>query len=116
MNVAVKRKPITKPGINIDRIQPLDSRILVRRIQPITSSLIIVPDCAKEKSTKGVVLATGPGKVIDYENGKKVRRPMGVKVGDVIEFGKWDDLEGHLGGDFALCQEDDVRVVHGTRP
>jgi len=116
MSAAARRKKIqTKTGIDIDEIQPLDSRILVRRIQPVTSSIIIIPDCAKEKSTRGVVLATGLGKVIDYEGGKKIRRPMSVKPGDIVIFGPWDDLEGHLGGDFALVQEDDIRVAYFNR-
>jgi len=111
---ATKRAKSTK-AIEIDEIQPLDDRILIRRIQEVTSSIIIIPDCAKAKATKGVVLAAGQGKIIDYENGKKVRRPMGVKPGDVVTFGPWDDLHGKLGGDFCLISEGDVRVVHNVR-
>jgi co-chaperonin GroES (HSP10) len=96
--------------IDIDKIEPLNDRILVRRLDSVTTShLIIVPDAYRPKSGRGVVLATGPGKYLYMESGKKVRRPMGVKQGDVVTFGaRWDDLEGKLGDGFALIMEDDI--------
>jgi co-chaperonin GroES (HSP10) len=96
--------------IDIDQIEPLDSRILVKRLDTVTvNRLIIIPDAYRQKSGRGVVLATGPGKFLYLKDKKKVRRPMGVKPGEVVVFGaQWDDLEGKLGDGYALIQEDDV--------
>lgn len=103
--------------IDIDCIEPLDCRILVRRLDNVTTSrLIIIPEAYRPKSGRGVVLATGPGKYLYAENGKKVRRPMGVKPGDIVTFGaRWDDLEGKLGDGFALIMEDDILHKENVR-
>jgi co-chaperonin GroES (HSP10) len=70
---------------------PLNDRILVQRLTP--PSLVALTD--GDKSGKGVVLSTGPGKWMETSDGYPYRRPMQVKPGDVIRFtARWDDAEG----------------------
>lgn len=68
-----------------------------------------------EKSGKGVVLATGPGKWMETEEGEWWRRPMTVHAGDLVYFTpRWNDAEGlgyQLGPDEVLIYEADVLAV-----
>ena len=61
-------------------IKPLHDRIVVKPIEAeeLSAGGIVIPDNAKEKPTKGEVVAVGTGKVFD--NGQV--RAMTVKVGD----------------------------------
>jgi len=69
------------------RIRPLQDRIVVKRVESEgkTKGGIIIPDTAKEKPIEGKVVAVGNGKVL--KDGKV--RPVDVKVGDTILFGKY---------------------------
>jgi len=90
--------------------RPLHDRILVRRIEAEekTTGGIIIPDTAKEKPQEGEVVAAGPGARDD--NGQL--RPLDVKVGDRILFGKWSGTEIKLNGeDLLIMQESDVMGV-----
>ncbi|MBB3395448.1 MULTISPECIES: co-chaperone GroES [unclassified Rhizobium] len=90
--------------------RPLHDRILVRRIEAEekTAGGIIIPDTAKEKPQEGEVVAAGPGARDD--NGQL--RPLDVKVGDRILFGKWSGTEIKLNGeDLLIMQESDVMGV-----
>ena len=66
--------------------KPLHDRVVVKRIDTDEKSSggIIIPDTAKEKPSEGEVLAVGPGEIT--EDGKS--KPMNVKKGDKILFGK----------------------------
>ena len=88
-------------------VKPLADRILVRRIeeQETRKGGIIIPDTAKEKPIEGEVIAVGNGKVND--EGKI--RPLDVKVGDRVLFGKYSGTEVKLDGEEALIlREDDI--------
>ena len=63
-------------------LKPLSDRVVVKPIEAeeVTAGGIYIPDNAKEKPTKGEVLAVGEGKALD--NGS-VRTPK-VKVGDKV--------------------------------
>jgi chaperonin GroES len=90
--------------------RPLHDRILVRRIEAEEKSAggIIIPDTAKEKPQEGEVLAVGPG--ARDENGKL--RPLDLKVGDRILFGKWSGTEIKLNAkDLLIMKESDVMGV-----
>ena len=69
------------------KIRPLQDRVVVRRKEEETKSAggIVIPGSAAEKPAQGEVLAVGPGKIMD--NGEK--RPVDLKVGDVVVFGKY---------------------------
>jgi chaperonin GroES len=89
-------------------IEPLDDRVLVRRI-PEAEGLIIAPDIAKELAGRGEVLAVGPGKMM--KGGW--RRPVAVNIGDIVHFSsRWNDLPmSTITDDLVLIQEMDIAVV-----
>ena len=69
---------------------------------------IVIPDSATEKPIKGKVVAVGKGKIL--ENGEV--RPLDVKVGDNILFGKYSGTEVKVDGDELLVmREEDVMAV-----
>ncbi len=91
-------------------IRPLNDRILVQRIEAEqkTAGGILIPDNAKEKPAEGKVIAVGNGKIL--EDGS--RRPLEVKVGDRILFGKWSGTEVKIDGiEQLLVKEDEVLAV-----
>lgn len=90
--------------------RPLHDRVLVERLESEekTPGGIIIPDTAKEKPMQGRVVAAGAG-TID-EAGKV--RPMDVKVGDRILFGKWAGTEVKFEGkDYIVMKESDIMGV-----
>jgi chaperonin GroES len=90
--------------------RPLHDRILVRRIEAEekTAGGIIIPDTVKEKPMEGEVIAAGPGARDDSGQ----LRPLDVKVGDRILFGKWSGTEIRLDGeDLLIMKESDVMGV-----
>jgi len=89
------------------KLRPLYDRILVKRLDGEEKSAggIIIPDTAKEKPMLGEVIAVGNGKILD---GGKIR-PMEVKTGDRIIFGKYTGSELKIGGEERLVlREDEV--------
>jgi chaperonin GroES len=93
-------------------VRPLHDRLLVRRIEEEETAKggIIIPDTAKEKPTKGEVLAVGNGRIL--ENGTKLA--LDVKVGDRILFGKYSGTEIKIEGEeVVIVREDEVLAVMG---
>ena len=91
-------------------IRPLQDRVLVKRVKEDekTKGGIIIPDTAKEKPIEGKVVAVGNGKVL--ENGDT--RPLEVKKGDRILFGKYSGTEVKLDGEeHLILREDDILGV-----
>ncbi|MEM6960498.1 MAG: co-chaperone GroES [Myxococcota bacterium] len=91
-------------------IRPLHDRILVQRVEEETKTKggIIIPDSAKEKPIEGKVMAVGNGKVND--SGEV--RPLEVKKGDRILFGKYSGTEVKIDGEeHLILREDDVLGV-----
>ena len=92
------------------KIRPLADRLVVKRIKQEEKSKggIIIPDTAKEKPIEGEVIAVGNGKV--QKNGKV--RPLDVKAGDRVLFGKYSGNEIKLDGvEHLILTEDDVLAV-----
>ena len=92
------------------KFTPLHDRILVRRIEEgdTTRGGIIIPDSAKDKPQEGEVIAAGKGKI--SEEGKV--RPLDVKEGDRILFGKYSGTEIKLDGEeFVIMREEQVLGV-----
>ena len=88
-------------------LRPLHDHILVKRLAEWDEKhgSIIIPDSAKEKPQEGKVIAVGTGKVT--EAGKK--RPLDVKAGDRILFGKYSGSEVKLDGqEYLTMREEDV--------
>lgn len=91
-------------------IRPLHDRVVVRRMEEerTTAGGIVIPDSATEKPIQGEVLAVGNGKILD--NGEN--RPLDLKVGDRVLFGKYSGTEVKLdGNDFLVMREDDIMGV-----
>jgi len=91
-------------------IRPLHDRVVVRRLEEERTSAggIVIPDSAAEKPMTGEVLAVGNGKV--QENGDQ--RPLDVKVGEKVLFGKYSGTEVKVEGDDVLVmREDDIMGV-----
>ncbi len=72
-------------------LRPLGDRIIVQAKQQeeTTRSGIVLPDTAKEKPQRGVVLAVGPGRLLD--NGS--REPVDVSAGQEVLFAKYGGTE-----------------------
>jgi chaperonin GroES len=91
-------------------LRPLHDRIIVERQEQETktASGIVLPDAAAEKPDMGTVIAVGNGKIL--EDGKV--RPLDVKVGDTILFGKYSGQTVKVDGkEVLVMREDDVMAV-----
>lgn len=100
---------MAKKGLKL-KIRPLHDRLLVRREEEERKSPggIVIPDSAAEKPVRGEVIAAGKGKILE---GGEVR-PLDVKVGDKILFGKYSGTEVKVEGEELLVmREDDVMAV-----
>ena len=90
--------------------RPLHDRVLIQPVEQDTKTKggIIIPDTAKEKPVEGKVIAVGPG--ARDENGKL--RPLDVKVGDRVLYGKWSGTEVKVDGeDVLIVKESDIMGV-----
>jgi chaperonin GroES len=88
-------------------IRPLHDRILVKRVkeEETTKGGIIIPDTAKEKPIEAKVVAVGTGRILD--SGEV--RPLAVKKGDLVLFGKYGGTEVKIGGEeHLILREDDI--------
>ncbi len=91
-------------------IRPLHDRVIVRRVEEERTSAggIVIPDAATEKPSQGEILAVGNGKLL--ESGDV--RPLDVKVGDKVLFGKYSGTEVKVSGDEVLVmREEDIMGV-----
>ena len=87
--------------------KPLHDRVLVRRIEEDTKTAggIIIPDTAKEKPMQGQVLSVGAG----YRDEDGTVRPLDVKPGDQVLFGKWAGTEVTIDGEeLTILKESDI--------
>ncbi len=92
------------------KFKPLQDRVVVKRLESDEKSSggIIIPDTAKEKPSEGEVISVGPGELT--EDGKL--KPMNVKQGDKILFGKWSGTEVKLDGqDLLIMKESDIMGI-----
>ena len=92
------------------KIRPLHDRVIVKREDDERKSPggIVIPDTAAEKPIKGRVIAVGNGKILE---GGDVR-PLDVKVGDKVLFGKYSGTEVKVDGDDVLVmREEDIMAV-----
>jgi chaperonin GroES len=91
-------------GVNV---KPLADRVLIEpaAAEEKTIGGIIIPDTAKEKPKRGVVIAAGNGKVDE---------PMTVKVGDTVLYGQYSGTEIKIEGkDYLIMRESDIFAVVG---
>ncbi len=87
------------------KIQPLGERVLIEPLaaETTTASGIIIPDTAKEKPSKGTVIATGK-----TEDGKDLE----VKIGDVVLYGKFAGTEVELEAkNYLIMEQADILAI-----
>lgn len=92
------------------KLKPLNDRVLVKRLESDekTAGGLYIPDTAKEKPSRGKVIAAGPGKLGD--DGK--RTALAVKDGDLVLFNKYAGTEISLDGEEHLVmREDDILAI-----
>ena len=92
------------------KFRPLHDRVVIKRLEEERTSPggIVIPDTATEKPIKGEVIAVGKGKIL--ENGEV--RPLDLKVGDRVLFGKYSGTEVKVDSqDVLVMREDDVMAV-----
>jgi len=89
------------------QVRPLQDRVLVKRVEEETKTAggIIIPDNKTERPSEGEVVATG--------NGQRLKdgtlRPLDVKKGDKILFGKYAGTEIKVSGqEYLILREDDI--------
>lgn len=86
-------------------IKPLADRVLVQpaAAEEKTASGLYIPDTAKEKPQKGIVVAVGNGKTDE---------PLTVKVGDSVLYGKYSGTELSVeGNDYLIMRESDIFAI-----
>ena len=93
------------------KLRPLGDRVLVRVIKPAVDELtngLYLPDEAKEKTQKGIVIAVGKGRILNGE-----RAPVDVEINSVVEFGKYSGNEVTILGErLLLLQEQEIMGVY----
>lgn len=92
------------------KIRPLHDRVVIKRVEKEQTSAggIVIPDSAKEKPIRGEVIALGKGKLL--ENGQS--RPLDLKVGDIVLFGKYAGTEVKVDDEELLVlREEDIMGV-----
>ncbi|MDZ4757073.1 MAG: co-chaperone GroES [Bacteroidota bacterium] len=85
--------------------KPLADRVLVEpaAAETKTAGGIIIPDTAKEKPQRGIIIAAGPGKKDE---------PTSVKAGDSILYGKYAGTEITIDGkDYLIMRESDIFAI-----
>ncbi len=97
------------------RLRPLGDRVVVQPTpgEEATKSGIVIPDTAQEKPREGVILAVGPGRVLD--DGK--REKMDLKQGDKVLYATYAGTEFKLDGeDLLILSHKDILAVVESRP
>jgi chaperonin GroES len=92
------------------KFRPLHDRVVVKRIEAEEKSAggIIIPDTAKEKPSRGEVIAVGPGG--RDEAGKLI--PIDIQAGDRVLFGKWSGTEVKIDGEeLLIMKESDIMGI-----
>ncbi|TNF91292.1 MAG: co-chaperone GroES [Gammaproteobacteria bacterium] len=91
-------------------LRPLHDRVVIKRMEEerTTAGGIVIPDSATEKPIRGEVIAVGNGKILDSGD----VRPLDVKVGDKVLFGKYSGNDVKVGDDeLVVMREDDIMAV-----
>ena len=91
-------------------LKPLGDRIVVKAVESVSTSIggIVLPDSAKEKPQQALVLAVGPGKLLD--NGTRVA--VDVNVGDKVVYSKYGGTEVKVGvEEVIILRGDDILGV-----
>jgi chaperonin GroES len=91
-------------------LRPLHDRVIIKRLEEekVSAGGIVIPDSAAEKPIRGEVIAAGNGRIL--EDGKV--RPIAVKKGDKVLFGKYSGTEVKVDGqELLVMREEDILAV-----
>ena len=91
-------------------LQPLGDRVVLKAVEreEMTASGIVLPDTAKEKPQEGMIIAAGPGRILD--DGK--RESMDVKQGDKVLYAKYAGTEFKIEGDeLLIVKQSDILAI-----
>jgi chaperonin GroES len=111
MATMTKQQP-KKKSSTATKLQPLGDRVVVEReeAEETTAGGIVLPDTAKDKPSRGTVIAVGDGRILD----DGTRGPMQVKVGDRVLFTSYSPQEIKIGDDTVLLMsEKDIMAILG---
>jgi len=92
------------------KLHPLGDRVVIEPTprEEMTKSGIVLPDTAKEKPQEGMVVAAGPGRILD--DGK--REQMDVKKGDKVLYAKYAGTEFKVDGDeYLIVSQKDILAI-----
>ena len=92
------------------KLRPLQDRVIVKQSEAETKTKtgILLPDAAKEKPTRGKVIAVGPGKLDD--KGKPME--LAIRAGDTVYYGKYSGTDIEVDGEkFVILRESDILGV-----
>jgi chaperonin GroES len=92
------------------KLRPLHDRVVIERLDEERTSAggIVIPDTAAEKPSRGKIIAVGIGKIL--ENGEV--RPLDVKIGDKVLFGKYSGTEVKVDSkEYVVMREDDIMAI-----
>jgi chaperonin GroES len=113
MSTATKSTPKKKPSSSAIKLQPLGDRVVVERevAEGKTAGGIVLPDSAKDKPSRGTVVAVGDGKLLD----DGTRGKLQVKVGDKVLFTSYAPEVIKINDDEVLLmrEEDILAVIEG---
>ena len=107
MSTATKAKKKSSSGI---KLQPLGDRVVVEReeSEEKTAGGIVLPDTAKDKPSRGTVIAIGEGRLLDDGS----RGTLQVQVGDKVLFTSYAPEAITLGDEeLLLMREEDILAV-----
>ncbi len=89
------------------KLRPLDDRVVVEAsaAEEVTAGGIVLPDAAQEKPQRGVVISTGPGRLLDSGN----RGDLSISVGDEVIYGKYGGSDIEVDGEeYKILRETDI--------
>ena len=92
------------------KLQPLGDRVVVEReeSESKTAGGIVLPDTAKDKPSRGTIIAIGNGRLLDDGSRSKPQ----VKVGDKVLFTTYAPETIQLGDqELLLMREEDILAV-----
>ena len=101
---------MAKATANSSKLRPLGDRVVIKPTarEEMTKSGIVLPDTVKEKPQEGMIIAAGPGKILD--DGK--RETMDVKEGDKVLYAKYAGTEFKVEEqDLLILSQKDILAV-----
>jgi chaperonin GroES len=92
------------------KLNPVEDRIIIKPIEAdeVTPGGIVLPDNARKKPNRGIVVAVGPGRLL--ENG--TRSELLVEVGDEVMYGEYSGAEFEVDGEiYRIVREQELFAI-----